>query len=105
MLGLRILAELVEQHAAKIKLMLFFTMSGLNIVKKGGAEQITIPNAPKTLPQFLDVVKGMGARLVACSAAFPLVGVTAAELIEGVELGGVATFVAEAEEADVVLTF
>jgi len=91
--------------ATDMELMLFFTMSGLNIIKKGGARKITIPNAPKTLPQFLDFVKENGARLVACSAAFPLIGVNENDLIDGVELGGVATFVTEAESADIVLTF
>jgi predicted peroxiredoxin len=72
--------------AMDMKLMLFFTMSGLNIIKKGGAEKIKL-------------------ELVACSAAFPIVGCKEEDLIEGVECGGVATFVDEAEEADIVLTF
>lgn len=91
--------------AIDMELMLFFTMSGLNIIRKGGAEQISIPNAPKSLPQFIQTVKDLGARLVACSAAFPLVNMTSADLIDGIEIGGVATFVSEAQTADVVLTF
>ena len=91
--------------AIDMELMLFFTMSGLNIIKKGGAEKISIPNAPKPLPEFIKTVQELGARLVACSAAFPLVNMKEGDLIEGVEVGGVATFVSEAEEADVVLTF
>lgn len=91
--------------ATDMELFLFFTMSGLNIIKKGGAEKITIPNAPKTLPQFIAFAKENGARLVACSAAFPLVNITEKDLIDGVEIGGVATFVTEAETADIVLTF
>ena len=88
-----------------MELMMFFTMSGLNIIKKGQAEKITINKPPKTLPEFIAVVQELGARLVACSAAFPLMGITSADLIDGVEMGGVATFVDEAEEADIVLTF
>ena len=91
--------------AVDMELVLFFTMSGLNIIKKGGAEKISIPNAPKTLPEFIETVKELGARLIACSAAFPLVGIKEDDLIDGVETGGVATFVTEAQEADVVLTF
>ena len=88
-----------------MELTLFFTMSGLNIVRKGGAEKIVLPGAPKTLPEFLKVVKEGGAKLIACSAAFPIVGMKQEDLIEGVECGGVATFVIAAQEADVVLTF
>lgn len=91
--------------AVDMELTLFFTMSGLSIVKKGGAEKITIGGVPKTLPEFLDIVKEMGATLIACSAAFPIVGITEDDLIDGVECGGVATFVDLAENADIVLTF
>lgn len=83
----------------------FFTLSGLNIVKKGGAEKIELPGAPKTLPEFINVMKEAGAKFIACSAAFPIVDCKEEDLIDGVECGGVATFASDAEEADIVLTF
>jgi predicted peroxiredoxin len=91
--------------ATEMELTLFFTMSGLNIVRKGGAEKILLPGAAMTLPQFIKTVQDAGAKLIACSAAFPVVGMKEEDLIEGVECGGVATFVIAAQEADVVLTF
>jgi predicted peroxiredoxin len=91
--------------AMDMEVMLFFTMNGLNIVRKGGAERIELKGAAKTLPEFLDVMRQGGASLVACSAAFPVVGCKEEDLVEGVECGGVATFVDEAETADIVLTF
>ena len=91
--------------ALDMEVNLFFTMSGLNIVKKGGAEKIILENAPKTLPDFVDILREGGAKMIACSAAFPIVGCQEEDLIEGVECGGVATFVSGSEEADVVLTF
>ena len=84
---------------------LFFTMSGLNIVKKGGAEKINLNGAPKKLTEFIRILREGGAKLVACSAAFPIANCKEEDLIEGVKCGGVATFVSDAEEADVVLTF
>jgi len=84
---------------------LFFTFSGLNIVKKEGAKKIVVDGAPKTLPEFIEVLKEGGAKLIACSAAFPIVNIKEEDLIDGVECGGVATFVASADEADIVLTF
>ena len=98
MLGCGALAEDME-------LTLFFTMSGLNIVRKGGAEKIALDGAPKTIAEFLDIVREMGADLIACSAAFPIVGMSEDDLIEGVECGGVATFVDLAENSDIVLTY
>jgi predicted peroxiredoxin len=91
--------------ATEMEVTMFFTMNGLNIVRKGGAEKITLPGAPKTLPEFIQVLKEGGATMIACSAAFPIVGIKEEDLIEGVECGGVATFVIGAEEADIVLTF
>ena len=91
--------------AMDMELVLFFTMNGLNIVRKGGADVIKLDGAPKTLPEFIDVARSGGAKLLACSAAFPIVDCSEEDLLEGVECSGVATFVAEAEEADVVLTF
>jgi len=91
--------------ATDMEVTMFFTMSGLNIVKKGGAEKIRLSGAPKTLPEFIKIVQESGAKMIACSAAFPIVGIEEQDLIEGVECGGVATFVIDAEEADVVLTF
>ena len=91
--------------AMDMDITLFFTLSGLNIIKKGGAEKIDLPGAPKTLPEFIQIMKEGKATFIACSAAFPIVGCKEEDLIEGVECGGVASFVSAAEEADVVLTF
>ena len=91
--------------ALEMDVTLFFTMNGLNIVRKGGAEKIVLEGAPKTLPEFVQVLQEGGAKMIACSAAFPIVGIQEQDLIAGVECGGVATFVLAAEEADIVLTF
>jgi predicted peroxiredoxin len=91
--------------AMDMEITLFFTLSGLNIIKKGVAETIKLPGAPKTLPEFIDIMQEANAKFIACSAAFPIVGCKEEDLIEGVECGGVASFVSAAEESDVVLTF
>jgi predicted peroxiredoxin len=89
----------------EMELMMFFTMTGLNIVRKGGAEKIVLPGAPKTLPEFIALAQEGGTKMIACSAAFSFADIKETDLIDGVECGGVATLVAAAEEADVVLTF
>lgn len=91
--------------AMDMQVNMFFSMSGLNIIKKGGAEKIDLPGAAKTLPEFIDVILESGGRLIACSAALPIAQCTEEDLIEGVEGGGVATFVDGCQEADIVLTF
>lgn len=84
---------------------LFFTMDGLHIVEKGGAEKIKLNGEPDKLPNLLKTVREGGAKLIACSALLDAEGLQEEDIIEGVEFGGVATFVNGAEEADVVLTF
>ena len=84
---------------------LFFTMDGLHLVERGGAEKIWMPGEPQPFPDLLRTVKESGARMIACSALLEAEGLGAEDIIEGVEFGGVATFVSGAEEADVVLTF
>jgi predicted peroxiredoxin len=91
--------------ALDMEVNMFFTMSGLNIIKKGGAEKIVLNGSPKTLPEFIQIMQEGGANMIACSAAFPIVGCKEEDLIDGVECGGVATFVTGAQEADLVLTF
>ena len=91
--------------ATDMSVMMFFTMDGLNIIRKGGAEKIEMPDAPMTLPEFIETVRDAGAKLVACSAAFAVAGIREEDLIEGVKCGGVATFVIAAQDASTVLTF
>jgi predicted peroxiredoxin len=91
--------------AADMDVMLFFTMSGLNIIKKGEAEKITLNNAPMTLPEFIKNSMEAGIRFVACSAAFGIAGITKEDLIDGITVGGVASFVDEAKVADIVVSF
>ena len=43
--------------AMDMEVTFFFTMSGLNIIKKGGAEKIVLPEGPKPLPEFLATVQ------------------------------------------------
>lgn len=91
--------------ASDMEVTMFFTMSGLNIIRKGGAEKIQLDGAPKSLPDFIKVAQEGGAKMIACSAAFAIAKVTEEDLIDGVEMGGIATFLFAAEEADIVLTF
>lgn len=91
--------------ASDLEVTYFFSISGLNIIKKGNAEKIILPNAAMSLPEFIQKAQELGARMVACAGCLPIAGITEEDLIEGVSTAGAATFVSEAEEADIVLTF
>ena len=49
-----------------------------------------------------NLIKG-GAQLIACQMSMDVMGMRREELISGVEIGGVATFLAEAEESGTTL--
>jgi len=53
--------------------------------------------------QLLASAKNAGIRLVACSMSMDVMGLKPEELIEGVEIGGVATFLAESDQSNATL--
>ena len=46
-----------------------------------------------SLEELVETAKDHGVRLVACQMSMDIMGIHQEELIEGVELGGVATFI------------
>lgn len=56
-----------------------------------------------TLPDLLEVCREGGARLIGCQMTMDLMGVKKEELVDGIEVGGAATFLEYASEAEVSL--
>ncbi len=56
-----------------------------------------------TLQQLLDAAVEQGVKLIACTMTMDLLGFKKEELLDGVEYGGVATYLGEADEANVNL--
>jgi len=83
---------------------MFFTMSGLNAVKKGGAEKINMEGAPP-LAELLGQTKELGVHLVACSLAMKVLGVKEEDLVEGVKPVGAAAALEHALNSDLTLSF
>jgi len=55
------------------------------------------------LSELIDVAKESGVRLIACQMTMDLMGFKAEELMDGVEIGGVATYTAASDTASVNL--
>ncbi len=53
-----------------------------------------------SLPQLIEQARAGGVRFVACSMSMDVMGLRREELLDGVEIGGVATFLGESEGAD-----
>ncbi|MFB9325139.1 DsrE/DsrF/DrsH-like family protein [Paenibacillus aurantiacus] len=56
-----------------------------------------------TLPQLIELAQEQGVKLVACTMTMDLLGLRREELIDELELGGVATYLGEASEGNVNL--
>ena len=56
-----------------------------------------------SLEELMEQAKANGINLVACNMSMDIMGIKKEELIDGVEIGGVATFLGSAEESDMSL--
>lgn len=52
-----------------------------------------------SLTQLIETARSSGVRLVACTMSMDVMGLTKEELLDGVELGGVATFIGDASQS------
>lgn len=105
-------AAAMEAEAA-----VFFTFDGLRIIHRQGIHQLA-PGAGKedlkdrlarsgvpSIPELLDLAKSSGVRLIGCQMTMDLMGIEPSDLIDGVEIGGAATFLDYAFDAEVTLSF
>ncbi len=58
-----------------------------------------------TIPQFLDVCIKGGVRMIGCQMTMDVMGVKREDLIDGIEIGGAATFLDFAVDSDISLSF
>ncbi len=81
---------------------------GLSRMNMGGAGAKMIRAVMKakgisSLEELIDNAKTHGVRIVACQMSMDIMGISKEELIDGVELGGVSTFLGSCEESDTSL--
>ena len=91
--------------AMDMEVTMFFCMSGLNLIRKGGAEKIVLPGVPKPLQEYVKTVQDGGGKLFICAPGLPVVRMTEEDAIDGAEVAGAASFISEGQEADFVMTF
>lgn len=57
------------------------------------------------VPELLKIAREVGVKLIGCQTTMDVMGIGLEELVDGVEPGGAATFLAFAAEADANVTF
>lgn len=81
------------------------TLSKMNMMGAGTAmiKDVMKKNNVASLPEMIQSAMAGGARLIACTMTMDLLGIAKSDLIEGVEFGGVATFLDEAADSKTTL--
>ncbi len=91
--------EMMPKGADKLKL------SNMNMCGIGTAMMKNVMKDKKveSLPSLMKSALSAGAELVACSMSMDVMGIHEDELIEGVKIGGVATFLSESDKSSATL--
>lgn len=81
------------------------TLSKMNMAGMGTKMMKMVMNNKNvnSLEELMKQAMASGIHLIACTMSMDIMGITKEELIDGVELGGVATYLGEAEESNVNL--
>ncbi|MFM6974558.1 MAG: DsrE/DsrF/DrsH-like family protein, partial [Agromyces sp.] len=76
-------------------------LSQMNMMGAGAAmiKKVMHDHSVQSLPELIAAAQAGGARLIACTMTMDLLGIAESDLIDGIELGGVATFLGEAAES------
>lgn len=95
----------------------FFTFEGLKLIHKQANDSLALPagmeglqasfaaNNVPTIPALVEMAQELGVKFIACQMTMDLMGIDKEHLVDGIEVGGAATFLAFAFAADVSLTF
>jgi peroxiredoxin family protein len=80
----------------------------LSRMQMGGAGKAMMVQVMKdknvdSLPSLMKQAREMGVSFIACTMSMDVMGIKREELIDGIEFGGVATYLAESEDAGLTL--
>ena len=96
----------VSALASGDEVLIFVLPSGLPALVKGKIPELN-EAAPKLpdLEEMMDGFQALGGRILICELGFEVHGLKEEDLIEGCEIVGATTFVAEAQGAQLTLSF
>lgn len=107
----------VAAAASDAEVSIFFTFEGLNLIHKEANQQLALPegkeyfaegfkeaNVP-AIPELVEMAKDLGVKMIACQMTMDVMKLTTDDMIDGIEVGGAATFLAFAKDANTTLTF
>ncbi|TDX49182.1 DsrE/DsrF/DrsH-like family protein [Orenia marismortui] len=96
---------------------IFFTFEGLNLIHKEAHANLPLPagkehyeegfkaaNVP-SIPQLVEMAQELGVKIIACQMTMDVMSLEKEDFIEGIDVGGAASFLEFAYDADITLTF
>ncbi|MCJ8014806.1 DsrE/DsrF/DrsH-like family protein [Paenibacillus sp. KQZ6P-2] len=96
---------------------IFFTFEGLNLIHKQAHHQLPMPagaehfaegfhkaNVP-SIPELVSLAQELGVKIIACQMTMDVMNLKEEDFIEGIEVGGAATFIDFAKDANISLSF
>jgi peroxiredoxin family protein len=103
--------------ASNVEVGIFFTFEGLNLIHKEGHKNLPIPegrehfqegfqkaNVP-SIEELIEIAKDLGVKLIACQMTMDVMNLKKEDFIDGIEVGGAATFIEYAKDANITLSF
>ncbi|MGR9050431.1 DsrE/DsrF/DrsH-like family protein [Halobacillus faecis] len=96
---------------------IFFTFEGLNLIHNEGHKNLPLPegkehfqegfekaNVP-SIEELVGIAQEMDVKLIACQMTMDVMSLDKEDFVEGIEVGGAASFIEYAKDADISLTF
>ncbi|HEX6922884.1 MAG TPA: DsrE/DsrF/DrsH-like family protein [Bacillales bacterium] len=96
---------------------IFFTFEGLNLIHKEAHKNLPIPEGKEhfqegfknanipSVEEMIEMAKDLGVKLIGCQMTMDVMSLDKENFVDGVDVGGAATFLNFAEDADITLTF
>jgi predicted peroxiredoxin len=96
----------VSAAASGDEVLYYVTPAGLPAFVKGAMEKLNdeAENLPD-LPEMMEGLNALGARFLICELGFAVNGIEEKDLIEGCEVVGATTFIAEAQGSNLTFSF
>ncbi|MFC4022868.1 DsrE/DsrF/DrsH-like family protein [Oceanobacillus longus] len=96
---------------------IFFTFEGLNLIHKEAHKNLALPegkehfaegfkqaNVP-SIEELVQVAQEMDVKMIGCQMTMDVMNLDKDQFIEGIEVGGAATFIEFSKDANITLTF
>ncbi|MDR9855005.1 DsrE/DsrF/DrsH-like family protein [Paenibacillus sp. VCA1] len=95
----------------------FFTFEGLNLIHKQAHHQLPMPAGTEhfaegfqqgsvpSVPELVSMAQELGVRIIACQMTMDVMNLKEEDFIDGIEVGGAATFIEYAMDANITLSF